>query len=207
MPLGYPAISGIVSGDFHLRPHAPASACSVVSSSEKNGFCAVRLKRRASLFSLWRKLVRAFRDLPLEAPRCRNCLPGDAPPQDGLAPGGLTESPALNGESEEQEMYATIRRYEGVDESRSAEITNKANENLIPRLSELPGFSGYFLFEPVDGVLTSISLFETSSNLDESNRVAAKVLQEENLQSVLPNPPKITSGKLMAHKMPEFVGV
>ena len=27
-------------------------------------------------------------------------------------------------------MYATIRRYEGVDESRSAEITNKANENL-----------------------------------------------------------------------------
>jgi hypothetical protein len=35
-------------------------------------------------------------------------------------------------------MYATIRRYEGVDESRSIEITNKANENLIPRLSELP---------------------------------------------------------------------
>jgi hypothetical protein len=104
-------------------------------------------------------------------------------------------------------MYATIRTYEGVDESRSAEITNKANENLIPRLSELPGFSGYFLFEPVDGVLASISLFETSSNLDESNRVAAKVLQEENLQSVMPNPPKITSGKLMAHKMPEFVGV
>jgi hypothetical protein len=104
-------------------------------------------------------------------------------------------------------MYATIRRYEGVDESRSAEISKKANENLIPRLSELPGFSGYFLFEPVDGVVTSISLFETSSNLDESNRLAAKVLQEENLQSVMPNSPKITSGKLLAHKMPEFVGV
>ena len=82
-------------------------------------------------------------------------------------------------------MYATIRRYEGVDESRSAEITNKANENLIPRLSELPGFSGYFLFEPANGVLTSISLFDTSSHLDESNRVAAKVLQDENLQPVI----------------------
>jgi hypothetical protein len=104
-------------------------------------------------------------------------------------------------------MYATIRRYEGVDESRSVEITNKAKENLIPRLSELPGFSGYFLFEPVDGVLTSISLFETSSNLDESNRIAAKVVQDEDLQRLMPNPPKITSGKLMAHKMPEFVGV
>jgi hypothetical protein len=104
-------------------------------------------------------------------------------------------------------MYATIRRYEGVDESRTAEITSKANDNLIPRLSELPGFNGYFLFEPANGVLTSISLFETSSHLDESNRVAAKVLQEGDLQAVMPNPPKITSGKLMAHKLPEFVGV
>jgi hypothetical protein len=103
-------------------------------------------------------------------------------------------------------MYATIRRYEGVDESRTAEITRKANEELIPRLSELSGFTGYFLFEPANGVLTSISLFETSSDLDESNRVAARVLQEENLQAAMPNPPKITSGKLMAHKLPEFVG-
>jgi hypothetical protein len=104
-------------------------------------------------------------------------------------------------------MYATIRRYEGIDESRTAEITSKANENLIPRLSELPGFSGYFLFEPANGVLTSISLFETSSQLDESNRVAAKLVQEENLQTVMPNSPKIISGELIAHKMPEFVGV
>jgi hypothetical protein len=104
-------------------------------------------------------------------------------------------------------MFATIRRFEGIDESRTAEITRTTNEKLIPRLSELPGFNGYFLFEPANGVLTSISLFDTSSHLDESNRVAAKVLQEENLQSVMPNPPKITSGKLMAHKMPEFVGV
>jgi hypothetical protein len=104
-------------------------------------------------------------------------------------------------------MYATIRRYEGVDESRTAEITRKAKEDLIPRLSELPGFSGYFLFEPANGVMTSISMFETSSHLDESNRVAARVLQEENLQAVMPNAPKITSGKLMAHKLPELVGV
>jgi hypothetical protein len=103
-------------------------------------------------------------------------------------------------------MYATIRRFEGIDESRTAEITRTANEKLIPRLSELSGFNGYFLFEPANGVLTSISLFETSSDLDESNRVSAKIVQE-NLQQAMPNPPKITSGKLMAHKMPEFVGV
>jgi hypothetical protein len=104
-------------------------------------------------------------------------------------------------------MYATIRRFEGIDESRTAEITRTANEKLIPRLSELPGFNGYLLFEPANGVLTSISLFETSSDLDESNRVSAKIVQEENLEKAMPNSPKITSGKLMAHKMPEFVGV
>lgn len=104
-------------------------------------------------------------------------------------------------------MYASIRRFEGIDESRTAEITRRANEKLIPRLSELPGFSGYFLFEPANGVLTSISLFETSSDLDESNRISAKIVQDENLQKAMPNPPKITSGKLMAHKLPELVGV
>jgi hypothetical protein len=103
-------------------------------------------------------------------------------------------------------MYATIRRFEGIDESRTAEITRTTNEKLIPRLSELPGFNGYFLFEPANGVLTSISLFETSSDLDESNRLSAKIVQEENLQQALPNSPKITSGKLMAHKLPELVG-
>jgi hypothetical protein len=116
-------------------------------------------------------------------------------------------SSALNRKSEEHEMHATIRRYEGVDESRSDEITKKVNEHLIPRLSELPGFSGYFLFEPANGVLTSISLFETPSNVDEANRAAAKVVQDEDLQQAMPNPPQITSGKLIAHKLPHLVGV
>jgi hypothetical protein len=104
-------------------------------------------------------------------------------------------------------MFATIRRYEGVDESRSSELTSKVNDKLIPRLNELPGFSGYFLFQPANGVLTSISLFETSTQVDESNRVAAKLLQDENLHSIMPTPPKVTTGELIAHKMPEFVGV
>ena len=104
-------------------------------------------------------------------------------------------------------MYGTIRRYDVTDETRSSELVAKVKDRLVPQLSELPGFNGYFLFEPANGVLTSISLFETSSDLDESNRVSAKIVQEENLQQAMPHPPKITSGKLMAHKLPEFVGV
>ena len=44
-------------------------------------------------------------------------------------------------------MLATIRRYDGVDQNRSAELTRKVNETLVPKLEELPGFKGYFLVE------------------------------------------------------------
>ena len=32
-------------------------------------------------------------------------------------------------------MHATLRRYEGVDRQRTAELTEKVNDTLIPRLS------------------------------------------------------------------------
>ena len=35
-------------------------------------------------------------------------------------------------------MYATVRRYEGIDKVRSEEITRKVGDSLLPRLSELP---------------------------------------------------------------------
>ena len=55
-------------------------------------------------------------------------------------------------------MYATHRRYEGIDQSRIEELTRQANDSLIPRLSKLPGFQGYFLMEAGDGVVRSTSL-------------------------------------------------
>jgi len=36
-------------------------------------------------------------------------------------------------------MHATIRRYDGVDQNRTAELTSKVNETLVPKLEELPG--------------------------------------------------------------------
>ena len=37
-------------------------------------------------------------------------------------------------------MFATVRRYEGIDASHKDELTKKVNESLAPRLSKLPGF-------------------------------------------------------------------
>jgi hypothetical protein len=95
-------------------------------------------------------------------------------------------------------MHATVRRYEGVDETRREELAKKVNENLVPRLSRLPGFSGYYLIEAGHGVMTSVSLFDTLEHADESTRLAATWVQEDGLTTALPNPPKITFGKVIA---------
>ena len=96
-------------------------------------------------------------------------------------------------------MHATIRRYEGVDTTRMGEIVDKVNMTLLPQLRELPGFSGYFLIEAGNGVVSSFGLFETSEQADESKAFVTKWISDENFNSAIPNPPKITSGKVVAH--------
>ena len=97
-------------------------------------------------------------------------------------------------------MHATVRRYEGVDKSRTDELTKRFGESLLPRLSELPGFSGYYLIEAGEGVMRSISFFDTSAQADESTRVAATWVRDEKLETALPNPPKISGGEVIVHK-------
>ena len=102
-------------------------------------------------------------------------------------------------------MYATIRRYEAVDESRTSELVKKVDEQLAPRLMKLPGFSGYHLIEAGNGVISSVGFFETSAQADESTRVAADWLREEKLETALPKAPKITGGEVVVHKTSELV--
>jgi hypothetical protein len=96
-------------------------------------------------------------------------------------------------------MHATISRYDGVDTTRMNEVTGKVNQTLVPQLRELPGFAGYFLIEADNGIQTSLSLFETSEQADRSTKVVKNWISDENLGRTLPNAPKITSGKVLAH--------
>lgn len=96
-------------------------------------------------------------------------------------------------------MHATIRRYEGVDATRTNEVTGKVKETLVPQLRELPGFAGYYLIEADNGVLSSLGLFETAAQADESTKVVSKWITDENFASAIPNAPKITNGKVVAH--------
>ena len=102
-------------------------------------------------------------------------------------------------------MHATIRRYESVDQSRKSELIKMVDEGLVPKLSELPGFSGYSFIDAGDGVMTSVGFFDTAAQADESTRIAAGWLREQKLETALPNAPKLTSGDVVVHKTRELV--
>ena len=97
-------------------------------------------------------------------------------------------------------MYATHRRYEGIDQSRIEELTRKVNDSLIPRLSKLPGFQGYFLMEAESGVIRSTSMYDTSGQAEDSSRVATEWTHDEKLEGLVPNPPKVTVRKVIVHE-------
>jgi hypothetical protein len=98
-------------------------------------------------------------------------------------------------------MHATVRRYEGIDQNSKDELTRKVGETLMPSLSKLPGFNGYYLIESGNGVFTSVGLFDTSIQAQESTRVASNWVVDQKLESILPNPPKVTDGEVIAHKL------
>jgi len=96
-------------------------------------------------------------------------------------------------------MFATIRSYHGVDQTRTAELTTKVNETLMPQLKELAGFDGYYLVDAGNGIFTSLGLFETREQGEASTKLVSKWIRDEKLDTVIPNEPKIMSGKVVAH--------
>ena len=95
-------------------------------------------------------------------------------------------------------MHATIRRYEGVDMTRTNEVASKVKETLVPQLRKLPGFEGYYLIQADNGVLSSLGLFQTSEQDAESTKLVSKWITDENFTRAIPNEPKITRGKVVA---------
>jgi hypothetical protein len=102
-------------------------------------------------------------------------------------------------------MFATIRRYESVDESRTRDLVKKVDEGLAPKIGELTGFHGYYLVDAGSGVLTSIGLFDSAEQCEESSQLASKWLSEEKLAEAVPNPPKVTTGEIVVDKTRELI--
>jgi hypothetical protein len=47
--------------------------------------------------------------------------------------------------------------------------------------------------------MSSLGLFETSEQADASTKLVSKWITDENFQNAIPNAPKITSGRVVAH--------
>ena len=95
-------------------------------------------------------------------------------------------------------MFATVRRYEGVTNPREA--AKRVNDGFIPLLSKLPGFVAYLWVDAGGGVMISTSVFEDRAAEEESNRKAAEWIKANHMEALLPNPPRITAGEVVASR-------
>ena len=94
-------------------------------------------------------------------------------------------------------MYAVVRRYEGV--SNTSEVARIVKEGFLPIISEMPGFVAYYWVDAGEGVVVTTSVFEHKDAEEQSNWRAGDFVAK-NLASLLPNPPQITAGEVVAHK-------
>lgn len=92
-------------------------------------------------------------------------------------------------------MYAAVRRYEGVTDS--AEAARRVNEGFVPLIRQVSGFVAYYFVDAGGGVMVSTSVFEDQAGAEESTKRAADYVRE-NLASLLPNPPQVTAGEVVA---------
>jgi hypothetical protein len=94
-------------------------------------------------------------------------------------------------------MYVAVRRYEGVTDPQKA--GQLVDEGFVPLISELPGFVAYYWVDAGDGVMISTSVFEHKDAEEQTNFVAG-VFVQEHLAPLMPNPPQITTGEVVAYK-------
>jgi hypothetical protein len=94
-------------------------------------------------------------------------------------------------------MYVAVRRYEGVTDPQKA--GQLVDEGFVPLISEIPGFVAYYWVDAGEGVMVSTSVFEHKDAEEQTNYVAGEFVREH-LAPLLPNPPQITTGEVVAYQ-------
>jgi hypothetical protein len=79
-----------------------------------------------------------------------------------------------------------------------AEAGRRVAAGFVPLISKIPGFIAYYWADAGNGVMVSTSVFRDKAGAEQSN-VAAQDWVRENLAPLLPNPPQITAGSVVAH--------
>ena len=94
-------------------------------------------------------------------------------------------------------MYVAVRRYEGVTDPQK--VAQLVEEDYVPIISQMPGFVAYYCVDAGDSVMVSTSVFEHKDAEEQSTFLAGEFVAEH-LATLLPNPPQITAGEVLAYK-------
>jgi len=93
-------------------------------------------------------------------------------------------------------MYVAVRRYEGVtDPQKVAQVA----QDFVPIISEVPGFVAPYFADAGDGVTVATSVLEHKDAEEESTFLAGEFVAEH-LAPLLPSPPQVTAGEVIAYK-------
>lgn len=92
-------------------------------------------------------------------------------------------------------MYASIRRYRTPEPE---EVRRLVEVGFLPVLRRQPGFVSYTLVHAGNGVMVSVSVFETREGAEDSNRMAAE-WAAQNAGPLVQGRPDITQGEVVAH--------
>ena len=88
-------------------------------------------------------------------------------------------------------MFYSIRRYQTA--GWTEDVTRKIEAGFVPLMRQSPGFRGYHIIDVGEGVMASISIFDTAEQVDAANANAAEWVKE-NLAGIVTAPPEITAG-------------
>ena len=94
-------------------------------------------------------------------------------------------------------MYVAVRRYEGVTDPQKVA---QAAKDFVPIISEMPGFVAHYFADAGDGVMVATIVFEHKDAEEQSIFVAGEFVAEH-LAPLLPNPPQVTAGEVIAYKV------
>src|SRR5215470_14475033 len=96
-------------------------------------------------------------------------------------------------------MFISIRKYKlnSQDAKTRGELRRQINDIFLPQISKSPGFVSYYAVDAGIGALATVSIFESQTGAEESNRQAADFVKK-NLPSLASGPPEIISGEVIA---------
>ena len=91
-----------------------------------------------------------------------------------------------------------MQRYGATRVSDRREVARLVNRGFLPIIRDIEGFVDYYVVDGGDGVMVSTNFFEDPSGEQESNW-RGKEFVGQHLEPLLPNPPHITAGEVVAH--------